>query len=452
VNIDENTVFVLGAGFTKAFLPDAPLLVDDYYGDGLKAKFAKFPEALSILEMELNHPDHPPGQISLERLMTRLAGGMPYDYRGGINNQLALLLSEVKQSFVRRLSDAKKSQFANAGELWLFAGHCVSKRIDCITFNYDDLLDQALWEFFPRHAPGSAWNPDWGYGFPCRLSETCIRHVSYDYQGSPTLLLKLHGSVNWRVPIGQPRPLTPDGVTHHELWSADYHRPKVDLGFLEQYLDPDPFFVPPILTKTDLVEQPILRLIWSFAIEQLKKAGRVIFIGYSLPVTDVAASFLFREALGHLNHSTNVSVVDFAGGTEEGKKKLAELLVSYRKVFPIITEEQFHFCGAAKWIRENLTEWLYDSRGIPIAFLAHNLVISNKREVIGDLRGYSPPGKDIWNGLYVGEIIKNNRLLFKEGEHGEDRGPTQIPNSIPEVPMVPKSIDPMDLPSGYRDL
>ena len=42
---DSGTVFVLGAGFTRAFLPNAPLLVDDYGGDALKEQFSHFPMA-----------------------------------------------------------------------------------------------------------------------------------------------------------------------------------------------------------------------------------------------------------------------------------------------------------------------------------------------------------------------------------------------------------------------
>jgi hypothetical protein len=125
VNWDSGTVFVLGAGFTKAFLPQAPLLIDDYGGDELKRKFASFPEALTVLEMELTHPDHRPGAINLERLMTRLAGGMPYDFQTGAEKQLGLLLSAVKESFVRRLAEARESESTNQGELRLFAGHCV---------------------------------------------------------------------------------------------------------------------------------------------------------------------------------------------------------------------------------------------------------------------------------------------------------------------------------------
>src|SRR5712692_9146095 len=77
------TVFVLGAGFTKAFLREAPLLIDDYGAEALKAKFGAFRDAVALLELELEltlKEKYPAGWINLERLMTRLAGGMPYDF------------------------------------------------------------------------------------------------------------------------------------------------------------------------------------------------------------------------------------------------------------------------------------------------------------------------------------------------------------------------------------
>jgi hypothetical protein len=44
-------VFVLGAGFTKAFCPDAPLLVDDYGVEQLIVEFQGRPVALKLLEL-----------------------------------------------------------------------------------------------------------------------------------------------------------------------------------------------------------------------------------------------------------------------------------------------------------------------------------------------------------------------------------------------------------------
>jgi hypothetical protein len=178
---DSGTVFVLGAGFTKGFLPEAPLLIDDFGADSLKAKFAKFLDALTLIDMELDltrKEGYAAGRMNLERLMTRLAGGMPYDFRTGAEKALATLLLEIKQAFVARLQVARQKRPSNAGELWLFAGHCIGHRITCLTFNYDDVLDEALYQSHASgHHGGIYWNPDWGYGFPCRPSESLTGDV-----------------------------------------------------------------------------------------------------------------------------------------------------------------------------------------------------------------------------------------------------------------------------------
>jgi hypothetical protein len=140
LNFGKGTVFVLGAGFTRAFLKDAPLLVDHCYGDELRKKFANFPDALTILDAELNDPRHPQ-KIDIERLMTRLAGGMPYDFVAehnqpiAANHELEYLLVEVKKAFVRRLNEAHHIEVLFPGELWLFAQHVSENRNHCITFS-----------------------------------------------------------------------------------------------------------------------------------------------------------------------------------------------------------------------------------------------------------------------------------------------------------------------------
>lgn len=448
---DSGTVFVLGAGFTKAFLPQAPLLVDDYDGGQLRRQFAVFPEARAVLDMELDHPDHQRGWMNLERLMTRLAGGMPYDFRAGADKQFDLLLSAVKGAFLNRLEAARKGESANQGELILFAAHCVSSRINCITFNYDDLLDEAICHEAPSSDPEYGWSPDWGYGFPSQVSESCVTGPRYIPGGlGPALLLKLHGSVNWRTGLGHPRPYAVDGIMHHEHW---FRRPgggDAKLDDIEQFLEKEPVMVPPVLTKTDLVEQPILRLTWSLAINVLRRAKRVVFIGYSLPLTDVAAGFLFREGLRHLEPATAITVVDFARDDRDREEKLSRLLEAYRAVFRGIGADRFHFSGAAAWIRDNLTEWLYDSRGEPIAFRAREKVVSRAGGFIGTVRGYYGDRQDIWCGGYKGEIVEGNRLLRVEPAPTDDRG-GHPPEHFPHVPRLPDAINPMTVPPGYRD-
>ena len=71
-------MFVTGAGFTRAFVPDAPLLVDDFDNDSLVDRVRGLPNASRLLEWERNQ--HPDGLINIERLMTRLDQLMPYDF------------------------------------------------------------------------------------------------------------------------------------------------------------------------------------------------------------------------------------------------------------------------------------------------------------------------------------------------------------------------------------
>jgi hypothetical protein len=265
------------------------------------------------------------------------------------------------------------------------------------------------------------------------------------------LLLKLHGSVNWRISLGHSRPYAVDGIMHHEPWFEYFDRQKIPLKGIDQFLETEPLLVPPVLTKTDLVEQPILRLTWSLAVNTLKRAKRVVFIGYSLPLTDIAAGFLFREGLSHLNSVASVTVVDFARNDEEKNDKLPGLLAAYRKVFPDIKAEQFDFSGGAKWVGDNLTEWLYDSQGNPVAYRALETVVSRSGKFIGTVRGYYPGRQDIWHGTYKGEIVEGNRFLRVDPLPTDDRGGGEPP-PLPQVPCIRAKIGPIRIPPGYRDV
>lgn len=340
MNSDLKTVFVLGAGFTKAFLPEAPLLTDNY--DVKEDKIKNLPHAWRVLELELRRNFN--REINIERLMTRLDGQMPYDFEHGAKEELDLLLYEVKQSFRRKLDNAKTYEFHEA-ELEKFADYCIFHNINCITFNYDDVLDKALWkchEVYETSNSNVYWHPDGGYGFFCRPSESCILDPRRCKDKTSMLLLKLHGSVNWRVRRGSSQPYSIDKIVHDEPWLSSNRSSKPDTNDIELHLEPEPFIVPPVLVKSVLVEQPILRLIWSLAYSKLKEAKRIVFIGYSLPVTDIAADFLFSEAI---QSDCEISVVNLAHDEDE-KEQIRNV---YRKVFPRIADDQFDFRNALDW-------------------------------------------------------------------------------------------------------
>ena len=99
----SNHVFVTGAGFTRALVPDAPLLVGDFENDGLVAKVRGLPKASQLLEWERNQ--HPDGFINIERLMARLDQLMPYDLNQNAADGYRLLLTELYGNVQREKID-----------------------------------------------------------------------------------------------------------------------------------------------------------------------------------------------------------------------------------------------------------------------------------------------------------------------------------------------------------
>jgi SIR2-like domain len=451
----QGVVFVLGAGFTKGFLPAAPLLEDDYGGTALLNDLQgdEFRYARGILEQELAMCGGT--NINVERLMTRLDGRMPYDAEHRAERQLDLLLSAIKQRFVARISQALPSEAASPDGLQSFASYLIRNGANCITFNYDDLLDRALWEYWPTHGLTSAprWSPDRGYGFPSRISESCVREAPRMDGPSSMVLLKLHGSLNWRVPLGYPKPYPLEVIRHHETWFAQAALPKLGLDSVEQVLEPDPVIIPPVLTKTALVEQPILRFLWSRAFDVLSTANHVVFIGYSLPTTDISAGYLFREGLRHLAHSKQITVVGYAQNDRDCIGKLNLLHSAYRKVFPGISEGQFDFSGARAWLFRNLPRWLCDSKGKRIAFMFCDHVFSAGGHYVG-----TSDGALVWGdsadgqSVYKGEI-ECERFVFNEATKDERKYRAYGPVASPGVPAMPTDrVGPFSLRPGYRDV
>ena len=89
----------------------------------------------------------------------------------------------------------------------------------------------------------------------------------------------------------------------------------------------------------------------------MSEATNVVFVGYSLPVTDIVATYLFRESLAphkamHKRHNqpAKITVVNFVSEDDpERNAKERDLRGAYRKVFPDIRDDQFFFRGALEW-------------------------------------------------------------------------------------------------------
>ncbi len=155
-------MYVTGAGFTRAFVRNAPLLVGDFENDRLVNAVRGLRAASRLLEAERNR--HPDGFIDIERLMTRLHELMPYDDHRGSTHEFAFLLAELKRAFLRTIQHALDGvEVGPESDVVAFARHCANTSAICITFNYDDLLDAALNAASTRaadEAPSPCASPD----------------------------------------------------------------------------------------------------------------------------------------------------------------------------------------------------------------------------------------------------------------------------------------------------
>jgi hypothetical protein len=342
----SKTVLVLGAGFTKAFFPRAPLLVDYYNLEALGKNYKGFWHVRQILRSELERRKD--GRVDIERLLTRLHGGMPYDPRGE-TYQHEPIIHDLIEAILMRILRAKQAEHFWT-DLEPLAKYIVTHGLDVITFNYDDTLDRAmlLAGSFSGDKGSIKWSPDRGYGFFCK---SAIHEFLGGWSVGPdpsSLLLKLHGSTNWRIRLGAPKPYALGSILHYEDWPK-YTRTEGEAD-VESHLEPTPFVVPPVLVKSDLSQEPLLRLVWARAKEKLEEAEEVIFVGYSMPSTDVAGSFLFTESIKL--PKARIRIVNKAG-TPTAKKAIRE---AYQRVFPDLKAKEFAFDGALRWARRFVTE------------------------------------------------------------------------------------------------
>ena len=138
MNSRKKTVVVLGNGFTKAFIPQMPLVRD---GFDIKPLFDRYPKvirptAYAILRGAIKNDA---GQefckvTDIEILMTRLDNLMPYDFRKKVTQELELLYHDLKEEFVKQIRNAISEGLKSTSEklpnlVGKFAEYCILNQI-----------------------------------------------------------------------------------------------------------------------------------------------------------------------------------------------------------------------------------------------------------------------------------------------------------------------------------
>jgi hypothetical protein len=155
-------------------------------------------------------------------------------------------------------------------------------------------------------------------------------------------LLKLHGSLNWYVPVGNKQPPPLGDAKRKPRCTARKSVPNVfRLRLKEGVTWTWPVIVPPVADKGVLLGG-ILRGLWQQAAAALSRARSVLLFGYSFPNADAEAEALFRSACrtGSL-HSVVVLNPDYGAAVRSYEIVGGKRLLHYRSC-----DEMFQDWGA----------------------------------------------------------------------------------------------------------
>lgn len=154
-----------------------------------------------------------------------------------------------------------------------------------ISFNYDCVVDYAL----AQHGAGK-WNPRYGYGF--NLGSRGSR-LTGDQQWRPAgglvdrsetvRLYKLHGSLHFQFSESDRHPTI-------KLKTRPYTKQHGNLKFT---------IIPPEWHKS--YDQGAFAHLWKGAADAINHARSIVFVGYSLPETDLHSTALFRTTVSKLD-------------------------------------------------------------------------------------------------------------------------------------------------------
>lgn len=205
-----------------------------------------------------------------------------------------------------------------------------------ITFNQDLVLERALDAVNADH-PGF-WSIRHGYGRIkfhgfTRPGRRVPAFPSTGPQRSEVRLLKLHGSLNWLVPVRSAAPRLEWNT--RRLPSCTLRRSVPELFRIrspERRKPTWPVIVPPIAGKGPLFES-ILADLWRDATDALRGARTLLLFGYSFPPTDYEAEAMFRSACRTQPvHRLIVVNPDHTAGGRAHEITGATCLLQYRSV------------------------------------------------------------------------------------------------------------------------
>lgn len=278
--------------------------------------------------------------------------------REGLGNEYtASLITEIKEYLIRLvhyiISKPSGSRDGAYRKFWKLLSE-KNRNISVVTMNYDTFLDESFDFLYPDRA----------------YIDYCIELMNYHHyqeinafdwwvnprepvpvweggDPKPIKIIKVHGSLNWKYCNCCNQVLLTAWDTKIDLKSmgfkgymhASCENPETVEFDLTCPLDGnrfDTFIVPPSHIK-ELSHPAINKLLDEAAIE-IRKAKKIVFIGYSFPEADVHIKALFRK---NMRDGTEIHVVDpyLNDSIRSNYKSLSATPFFYEKAFENFIED-----------------------------------------------------------------------------------------------------------------
>jgi hypothetical protein len=290
-------LFVLGAGATRgaSFVdeseyPCIPPLDRDFFTQLQRVQHKKHTQLIRKVMHDVVDLFGQNFDVTMETVFTTLENtikmldvtGENRDFR---KKNLVAIRDRLIQAVAVVLEDSLTEQATRAMRSCNFHEKLVAELMqagdEIISFNYDCLIDDAL-----RQHGSDKWNPRYGYGFDLGSRGSNLTGDSYWAAKAllPTTktikLHKLHGSLHFLISEKK------SGDYSVALKKRPYTRQNGNLKFT---------IIPPEWHKG--YDKGAFAKLWGNAAAAIHRAQHVIFIGYSLPTSDLHATALFRTSV-----------------------------------------------------------------------------------------------------------------------------------------------------------
>jgi hypothetical protein len=172
--------------------------------------------------------------------------------------------------------------------------HWISTTSTVITFNYDVLVEAATYGLF---GTGGNWSSL--YRAPVVPAALRLSGIWGAAELASMSLLKLHGSLTWfwsGIDSDRNDVIYDVGLLtgwSHEGLSSPYEQTLPKLTS-----DKVPMVVPPTASKSKFYENAVLSSQWKLAADAIREAEELVFIGYSIPKSDLITRSLLLTNFG----------------------------------------------------------------------------------------------------------------------------------------------------------